>query len=202
MRIKAYNLIVLALVIITGMVSPKVLADSGTGEEYQVKAAFLYNFIKFIDWPREKMADSNDIITIGIIGKDPFGKAFEPIENKQVKGRDVIIKRFKGLKQLEDSKEKNKSALNQQIEEMKKCHLLFICRSEKQKLKEILNIVKDYHVLTVADTEGSLEAGNIIEFVMVERKVRFEINMVATKQAKLKIRSQLLRLAEKIIEEE
>jgi hypothetical protein len=194
-------LIVLALVIVTGMISPKVLADSATSEEYQVKAAFLYNFIKFIDWPREKMADGNEVITIGIIGKDPFGKAFRPIENKQVKGRDVIIKRFKGLKEPEDSKEKNKSAPHQQIEELKKCHLLFICRSEKQKLKEILNIVKDHHVLTVADTEGFLEAGNIIEFVMVERKVRFEINMVAGKQAKLKIRSQLLRLAEKIIEE-
>jgi hypothetical protein len=202
MRIKAYNLIALALVIITGMVSPKVLADSAASEEYQVKAAFLYNFIKFIDWPREKMADSNDIITIGIIGKDPFGKSFRPIENKQVKGRNVIIKRFKGLKDLEDSKEKNKSALNKQIEEIKKCHLLFICRSEKQKLKKILNMVKGHHVLTVADTEGFLEAGSIIEFVMVERKVRFGINMAAGKQAKLKIRSQLLRLAEKIVEEE
>jgi hypothetical protein len=78
---------------------------------------------------------------------------------------------------------------------------LFVCHSEKQNLKEILNTVKDHYVLTVGDTEGFLEAGNIIEFVMVERKVRFEINMAAARRAKLKIRSQLLRLAEKIIEE-
>jgi len=201
MRTKAYNLIVLALVMVTGIISPKARANSATSEEYQVKAAFLYNFIKFIDWPREKIADSNYTITIGIIGKDPFGNAFNPIENKHVKGKDVIIKRFKGLKELEESKEKNKSVPHQQIEEIRKCYLLFICHSEKQKLKEILNMFKDHHVLTVGDTEGFLEAGNIIEFVMVERKVRFEINMAAAKRAKLKIRSQLLRLAEKIIEE-
>jgi hypothetical protein len=201
MRIKTGNLTILALLLFTMVISPQARADSATSDEYRVKAAFLYNFIKFVDWPKKKVTDNNEPIIIGIIGKDPFGKTFKPIANRQVKGKDVIIKRFKSLKELEESRNKNKSELHQQIEAIRKCHLLFICRSEKQKLKEILNIVKGHYVLTVGDTEGFLESGSVIEFVMTERKVRFEINMTAARRAKLKIRSQLLRLAEKIVEE-
>jgi hypothetical protein len=180
------------------LISSEVRADSTNSEEYRIKAAFLYNFVKFIDWPEEKMGESDDPITIGIIGKDPFGEAFKPLKYKQIKGKQVIIKRFKGLKELEEAKEKKKS---EQFEEIKKCHLLFICNSEKQKLKEILNMVKDHHVLTVGDTKGFLEAGSIVEFIMVDRKVRFGINVAAAREAELTIRSQLLRLAEKIIKE-
>ena len=78
---------------------------------------------------------------------------------------------------------------------------MFICHSEEAKLREIIDLVKDHSVLTVADTKGFLDSGGIIEFVMEEKKVRFEINVTAAKSAKLKVRSQLLRLARKIIGE-
>ncbi len=202
MRIRAYNLIVLALVLFMAAISPKARANSATSIEYQVKAAFLYNFIRFVDWPEEKVADSNEPIIIGIIGKDPFGRSFEPIKDKPIKGGKVVIKRFKGLKELEKSRGKNESEQHQQIDAIRKCHLLFICRSEKTKFRETINLVKDHSVLTVADTKGFLESGGIINFIREERKVRFGINIATAKQAKLKIRSQLLRLAQRIVEEE
>ena len=93
MRIRAYNVIVLALALFMAAIALRaVAADSTSSQEYQVKAAFLYNFIKFVDWPEEKTADSNEPITIGIIGNDPFGNAFEPIKDKKVKERTRCYK--------------------------------------------------------------------------------------------------------------
>ena len=192
MRIRAHNLIVLALALFVAIIAPNARADSAPSREYQIKAAYLYNFIKFVDWPEEKMADSNEPITIGIIGKDPFGKAFEPIKNKQVKGKKVVIKRFKGFEELKKSAE--------QIEAIRKCYLLFVCRSQKKQLRKIINLVKDHNVLTVGDMKGFLKSGGIINFMMEDKKVRFEINNTAAKQAKLTIRSKLLRLAKRVKE--
>lgn len=201
MRIKTFNLMVLALVLFMAVNAPKAGAASVTSSEYQVKAAFLYNFIKFVDWPGEDTVDGNEPIIIGIIGRDPFGDAFKPIENKKIKEREVVVKRFKRFEELEKAGEKDKDEPHKQIEAIRKCQLLFICSSEKTRLEEILDLVKDHSVLTVGDTEGFLDSGGIIEFVMEEKKVRFEINVAAAKHAKLKVRSQLLRLAKRIVGE-
>ena len=174
-------------------------ADSESVREYQLKAAFLYNFLMFTDWPEEKMSSDDKPIIIGIMGKDPFENAFEPIKDKDAKNRKVIVKRFKGL---EDLKKSGSNAMNKEIEEIRKCHLLFICNSEKPVLKEIINLISGYNILTVGDMQGFLESGGgVINFVVEEGKIRFEINAIAAAQAKLQIRSQLLRLARRVIEE-
>ena len=191
MRIRVYNLIVLTLVLFAAALAAEALTDSEANREYQVKAAFLYNFIKFVDWP-EGTSDSNQPIIIGIIGKNPFGDAFEPIKDKPVKEKKVTIKLFQGL---------DESGKHPQIEAIGKCNLLFICSSEKEKLKETMDLLKDRNILTVADMQGFLEAGGIVNFVVEENKVGFEINIDAAKQAKLEIRSNLLRLAKRIIGE-
>ncbi len=195
-------MIVLALALFVTPFVPKVRADSTVSREYQVKAAFLYNFMNFVDWPEEKSSDSNEPIIVGIIGSDPFGGAFEPVKNKKVKGKNVVIRRFEGLKEQKESDEKDQEELNQEVEAIRECHVLFICRSEEKKLKKTINLVKENNVLTVSDIEGFLEAGGIINFVMEDQKVRFEINVTAAKRAKVKIRSQLLRLAKRVVEEE
>ena len=198
---RRYIFVVLILVLLGGAIAPRVRAGSEPSQEYKVKAAFLYNFIKFVDWPKEEMGDANEPITIGIIGKDPFGNAFEPVKDKKVKERKVVVKRFKSIAELKELGERGKDELDKQSEAMKKCHLLFVCSSEKEYLKDIVNAVKDRPVLTVADTTGFLEGGGIINFVMEDQKVRFEVNLTAAEHAKLKIRSQLLRLAKRVIEE-
>jgi len=201
MKSKLYILIVLALALFVVPIVPEARADSARSKEYQIKAAFLYNFIKFVDWPKEKIADSNEPITIGIIGKDPFGNAFVPLKGRQAKGRKVVVKRIKGFEGLKKSSEKDKSELDRKIETLRKCHLLFICSSEKERLKYIINTVKYDGVLTIDGMKGFLEFGGIIKFLMEEKKVRFEINVAAAKRAKLKIRSKLLRLAKRVVKE-
>jgi hypothetical protein len=187
------------LVLFAVALAAETLTDSEANREYQIKAAFLYNFIKFVDWPVE-VSDSNKPIIIGIIGKNPFGSAFEPMKDKTAKERKVIIKWFQGLNELEKSSQIDKSRNHPQIEDIRECNLLFICSSEKEKFKETIDLLKDRSVLTVADTQGFLEAGGIVNFIIEENKVGFEINVTAAKQAKLEIRSNLLRLAKRIVE--
>jgi len=193
MRIKPYilSLTLFSLVLVA---APRVRADSEKSKEYQIKAAFLYNFINFVDWPKEKVEDNDNLITIGIIGKDPFKQAFEPLKNKQAKGKKVVIKRFISFKESTLSTD--------QVGAIRKCHSLFVCRSEKEQLEKIINLVKDYNVLIVGDMPDFLEPGGMINFVIEDKKVRFEINNAIAKQAKLNIRSKLLRLAKRVVEED
>ena len=197
MRLKFYILLFLFVALQVTPVGAQSKSDSELNREYQIKAAFLYNFIKFVDWPEGKIGDQNEPIMIGIIGKDPFGDAFKPITSKQIKGKKSRIIRFEGLEQLKTSSEANKS----KIESLRKCHLLFICISEKDHLTEILNLVNKHSVLTAGETSSMLKSGGMINFLMEENKIRFEVNLIAVKQANLKMRSQLLRLATRVIDD-
>ena len=174
------------------MLCGRVYSETEHEQEYKVKAAFLYNFLKFIEWPSTKLADEKTI-SIGIIGKNPFGKAFEPVLDKKIGDNKIALKMFKSLEQSKLTSE--------QINNIRKCHVLFICESEKKQFKEIMELVKDHNVLTVGDTKDFLESGGIINFLIVDQKVSFEISNYVAKQSKLNVRSQLLRLAKKVIEE-
>ena len=202
MEIKVYIFVVLVLPFF--MVPPvaEVRADSAESREYEIKAAFLYNFARFVEWPEEKVDESSEPMTFGIIGKDPFGDAFAPLKSKRIRGRNVIIKRFGGFNGFKESSGKSKTELGLKIEALRKCDLLFICSSEQKNLSRIISLVRRHDVLTVGDMEGFLEAGGIINFLMEDKKVRFEINATAAEHAKLKIRSKLLKLARRVIEEE
>jgi len=182
-------LIILTLSFFAAAMPSPARADYQPTSEYQVKAAFLYNFVKFVQWPEEKPADSNDVITIAVIGNHKFGNAFESVKGKKVRDKKVVVKFFPRFDNTED-----KNAF-------KKCHLLFICPSEKHHLNDILEIAGKANILTVADMNGFIDDGGIIQFITQNKKVRFQINLSAAKRAKLKIRSQLLRLAKKVVEE-
>jgi hypothetical protein len=197
MRLKFYIFCFLLIVVQATSADAQDKGDSELSREYQIKAAFIYNFMKFVDWPEGKTKDPNEPIIIGIIGKDPFGDLFDPITSKQIKGRKSLIRRFEGLEQLKKSRDADKL-----IESLRKCHLLFICSSEKENLTNIIHTVSKYSVLTIGEMPDVLESGGIINFLLKENKVHFEINLVAAKQANLTIRSQLLRLATRVINEE
>jgi hypothetical protein len=200
MRIRASSLIIFAMSLFVLSTVALTQEDSVQSREYQIKAAFLYNFIKFVDWPKEKEspADSNEPVAIGIIGKDPFGNSFEPLRDKQVKSRNVVIKRFEGFGQLNQSDEQGEQQ-HPEIEAIRKCHVLFICPSEKEYVQQIIASTKNYGVLAVGDMNGFLEAGGIINFLTEEKKIRFEIDLDAAERCRLTIRSKLLRLAKRVI---
>jgi hypothetical protein len=170
-------------------------SQSGQYKEYEVKAAFIYNFLKFVDWPEEKMANSKKQIIIGIIGESPFGSATDVFKDKKVEDCDVVVKYFEGLEQIKKMSEKDRA---ENEESLKNCHLLFICPSEQKLVKELTDIVGKSGVLTVGDTEGFAKSGGAIHFFMEDNKIRFNINLSASEKSGLKIRSQLLRLAKKV----
>lgn len=196
----------LAVAILVTVLTPTaVRADEASEREYQLKAAFLYNFIMFIDSPRFALDDAEaeasgtkKPILIGIIGKDPFGEAFEPLKDKTVRDRRVAVKRFKGL-QLPVDTDGPEAQVFPDLEAVRQCHVLFVCGSERVHLRKVLKPIAEHNVLTVSDVPGFLEAGGMIAFVIEENKVRFEINVAAAERAKLEVRSKLLRLAKRIV---
>ena len=205
MKNKIYSLVVLFLTLSVTSVAANADEDSTSGQEYQIKAAFLYNFLKFVDWPQGKTPDTNEPIVIGIIGSAPLENAFKPIEGKihqDVNGKPIVIKYFKSFEELMKSGENSKDNLQKELEVLRKCHLLFICSSEQKNLSQILDAVKDSYVLTVGESSEFIGLGGIINFVVEDEKMRFEINVAAADKAQLKIRSQLLRLAKKVVDDD
>ena len=145
--------------------------------EYQVKAAYLYHFAKFVDWPSDSFKDDQSPVYLTILGVNPFGPALDSIKDKTVKGRKLIIKQCPSIDLLGG------------------CHILFISPSEKANLKQILNALKNSSVLTVSETERFTQQGGMINFITQDNRIQFEINPVAAQRSRLKISSQLLKLA-------
>jgi hypothetical protein len=154
---------------------------TNASSEYQVKAAFLYNFLKFVDWPTDGIS-SPSTIAVGILGRDPFDDALEPLNGKIAKGRRVTVLHFRS------------------VEEARGVDLLFICASEKGRLSHILKTFHNSHVLTVGDTEGFCQAGGMINLVFIKNRVGFDVNIAAANRARLRISSQLLKLARSVLE--
>jgi hypothetical protein len=146
--------------------------------EYQVKAAYLFNFLKFVEWPEHVFADSLAPIVIGIVGGDPFGSSLpEVVIGKTVQGRDLVIREYR------------------EGEDLRGAQILYINTSEKKHLRHILAGLRGASVLTVADMSGFVDEGGMIQFLSENNRVRFAINVDAARKAKLKISSRLLSLA-------
>ncbi len=164
--------------------TPGTLADSPSFSEYQVKAAFLYNFARFVEWPTDAFLDAHAPILLGIVGEDPFGDALEQaLKGKSVNGRELVLKR-----------------LTRQ-QDLKGFHMLFVSSSEARHLSQIMESLKGKCVLTVGETEGFAQTGGVINFTLEENKVHFEINVDTAERAHLKISSKLLALA-KVLKDE
>ncbi len=152
--------------------------------EYKVKAAYLFNFLQFVDWPTNAFASETSPLIIGVLGEDPFGKILdETMQGEVVKNRKLQVRRFKNYG------------------EIRECHILFISGSELSNLKPILASLKGRSILTVSDTENFVRNGGMIRFVSEKNKIRFRINLSASKEAHVFISSKLLQLAE-IVETE
>ena len=181
-------------------------AQSTSSHEYRLKATFMYQFVNFVDgWKFQQETDGSNgsgekIIFLGIIGKDPFGDAFKPLVDKSVKDRRIKVKRFEGFSKLKS--QDKKVTVHPDVNEIKKCDLLFVCPSEQQYIDEILEPLRNERILTIAGTKGFLEKGGIINFIIEKSRVRFEINIDGAKRAKMTIRSRLIRLATRIIWED
>lgn len=148
--------------------------------EYQIKAAFLFNFAKFVEWPSQLFPDAQTPMTIGVLGASPFGDVPEVLAQGQtLNGRHFAVK-YSG-----------------NIEDLKSCHILFISGSERASAPQILEILKGTSILTVSDIDSFTQSGGIVRFIQKDNKIRFEINQKAAEEARLKISSKLLSLADR-----
>jgi YfiR/HmsC-like len=160
--------------------------DSSDSSEYLIKAGFIYNFAKLVEWPATAFAQPDSPIVIGILGDDPFGATLDRIvADKKINGRSFAIKRLKWSK---DSKG------------FKDCNILFVSLSEKDHLDNVVEAMKSLPILTIGDAPGFAKRGGIINFTLEDDKVRFEVNVEAAKRADLTISSRLLTLA-KIVQQ-
>ena len=147
--------------------------------EYQLKAAFLYHFAQFVEWPATSFTNANAPLVIGILGQNPFGGDLEKtINGKSINNRLVTVREIRSAAEATNS-----------------CHLLFVCSSEQGRLPEVFTALGGANVLTVGETERFLDEGGIINFVREGAKIRFKVNEAGAKRAGLKISSKLLSLA-------
>lgn len=175
MKIKAAcRVAVVALALVLGVL-PQVGAK--VPGEYDVKAAFLYNFIAFTEWPAEAFDSPASPVVIGVLGKDPFGSSLEAMmSGERVKDRPLVVWRAA------------------RIEDLKRCHILFISSSEAKQLGEILSRLKTRPILTVSDIAGFAEAGGAVGF-STTGSVKLTVNPAALQTARLTLSAKLLRLA-------
>lgn len=147
--------------------------------EYALKAVFLYNFCRFIDWPDSAFASPNEPLIIGIIGDDPFGSLLnEAVEGEKYHNRPIRIDHFRTPGDIN------------------RCHLLFVSHVGAGRLDPILAAVADKSVLTVSETEDFLNRGGMITLTTQQNRVRLRINPAAIQAANLTVSSKLLRVAE------
>jgi hypothetical protein len=158
--------------------------DASDSSEYLVKAGFIYNFAKFVEWPSTAFAEPDAPIVIGVLGTDPFGDIINRVvEGKKIGSRGFVVRRFKWSKELKD------------LKEFKECRILFVSSSEKLHFEEIVEAVKGLPILTVGETPGFAERGGMIRLMLEDNRVRFEVNVAAARDGNLNISSRLLTLA-------
>lgn len=146
--------------------------------EYQVEAAYLYNFGRFVEWSAKGTTGQTSAFTICVLGEDPFGQALdatlagETIGNQRLAARRISSPQMSG-----------------------DCQILFISSSEGNRLNRIIEALDKSAVLTVSDIPEFSQRGGMIQFVLVEKKIRFEVNLSATQRAGLTLSSELLKVA-------
>ena len=146
--------------------------------EYKVKAAFLYNFAQFVEWPASAFDSDDSPVVIAIVGDDPFnGSLDRAVTGKTIGSRNVIVRHFAFGSDLT------------------RCHVLFVPALPDGKTAEVLSKVMDHPILTVGESDNFPWAGGCIRFFLEDNKERFEINLDSADRSRIQVSSKLIRLA-------
>jgi hypothetical protein len=173
--------VVVALFVAAGLGGVRA-APTRTSTEYAVKAAFLYNFAKFVDWPD---APSQADFVLVVLGEDPFGPVLDDLlRDKKVMQRPFAVRRVRAL------------------QEPPRADIVFIGSSEAGRLSEILSRLEGTSILTVSEADDFVRRGGMVGLQLKDDVVRFDVNLGQVKRARLRMSSQLLRLARTVLDEE
>ena len=167
-----------SLIFLLELFHSQVRAQAAAFDEYQVKAAFLFNFAKFVEWPPGAFSSPSEPIGICVLGQNPFGSVLE----ETVRGKVVANRTFVVLQ-------------NPDAQHVSKCHIVFVSASEGKHFL-ILEELKNKRVLTISETDGVNWGGGVIGLSLKDGRVRIEIDPAAAERAGLRISSKLLGLAE------
>jgi uncharacterized protein DUF4154 len=152
--------------------------------EYTLKAAFLFNFTKFVEWPADAFADEKSPFNLCILGEDRFGASLDAVvANESVNGRPIVVRRLP------------------RGGEARACQILFLGRTERERQAEVLAGLRNAPVLTVGETDRFLDDGGLLLFFLEADRIRFAVNLRAVERTRLKISSKMLRLAKLVPEE-
>jgi hypothetical protein len=152
--------------------------DEGATIEYKVKAGFLYNFVKFVQWPDSALPSTNSPIVIGLLETDPAAPVLErAFQQKSVNGHALQVRRFRA------------------DEAPAGCHLFFLSRAERTRAGGVIERLKGLPVLTVSESDDFARSGGMINFVTKDENIRFEINLEAAERVGLQISSKLANMA-------
>ncbi len=168
--------LVIALWLFVGV--PCLGSEQPKAGEFEVKAAYLYNFARFVEWPGESSSDGKGSFEICVLGVDPFGPALDAtVAGQTISGKSISIKRVS------------------KPQEISPCRIVFISSSEEGHLKEDLAVLDKAQVLTVSDIPRFSERGGMIGFILEGNRVRFDVNLMSAQGAGLILRSELLKVA-------
>ena len=157
--------------------SSGVLRAQDVDQEFQLKAAFLVNFSRFITWPEQSFSPEQQAINLCVSGKNPFGTTLNAIENKTINGHNVRV------------------FYSESLQKLPQCHLLYVSTSEKNELTPLLSHLDHHPVVTVSDIPGFVNVGGSIEFVIKEDRLSFIINNSDLKQRGIQASASMLDLA-------
>jgi YfiR/HmsC-like len=161
--------------VLTGL--PRAYAQKPEPTEYEVKAAYLYNFGRFVAWP-DQGSRKDEPFEICVLGQDPFGPALDAtVSGETIEGENVAAKRI------------------EKPQEIDSCRILFISSSEDSRLDKILEALDKSRVLTVSDIPQFSQRGGMIQFVSERNRIRFEVNLTNAENAGLNLSSELLKVA-------
>jgi hypothetical protein len=178
--LRAFSLAVFLVTISSS--SPALNAESNGTSEYEVKAAFLFHFAQFVEWPAETFKDAETPLTYCTMGEDVFrGALDESVMGKRINNRGLRVVHLREREPIDG------------------CQVLFIAAAPKGRQADELAIANGHPVLTVGESEHFTRDGGIIGFCMEEKKVRFEINLKVAEKAQLKISARLLALAKTVL---
>ncbi|CAG0945533.1 hypothetical protein ANRL1_02405 [Anaerolineae bacterium] len=174
---RSFRAVTLALTLICATVYAAGASSPAPPSEYHVKAAFIFNFAKFVEWPESSFGRRDAPLVVGILGRDPFGDALDSIRGKNVQGRSIVVRRI------------------EKGEDLAGCHILFVCASERRGAASVVKDLRNAPVLLVSDIKGFTRLGGTIGLRTVRNRIQFEINPDAAQRAGLRMSAQLLRLA-------
>ena len=155
-----------------------------TATSHKIKAAYLYNFLKFVTWPESVYAKGHNDITICLYGRNSLGSFFEPLSTKKAQGRSINIRYIN------------------QLSESEVCQMIFIGSSEANNISRIIDTLANTSCLTVGETKQFAAHGGMIGFIQDQNRIKLEINAHAAKQAQIQISAKLLEVAKIIYGEE